>query len=948
MSFFFNFFNYGFGFGSRGGNTFVGSGRRDILFGRSGDDVLYGRGGNDTLFGGRGDDALYGGDGSDWLFGDSGNDFLDGGAGHDHLSGGSGNDRLLWTLSENIGSRADIYSGDHGQDTLVLNLSGAEYTEELRLEILEYIEFISNNTGRRGEASGRMFSFDSINLRARSIENVEVIVDGNVVDPALPPNSDPEANDVAISAAEDDVSVLISADFIDSDIDDVHTFTVDDSGTLGAVTNNGDGTFSYNPNGQFDDLDAGETATDSFSYSVDDGNGGISTATVTVTIDGVTNNTAPVATDMILHGSVSNLNYGPTWRSMISGQIEASDIDGDNLTYSLISSEGPTVYLQSDGQFYYFITDGEMPPTFTYSVSDGNGGEDTGTVTMVNAGFTVQDTVFYVEPGGPTAFLLNTFDGDNDDLYFRITNQNELPDYFLNGISSEGILSLSNNLSEGANQTLHINYTVTDGFGVATEGVITLHVGDVVTMPPPPPPPPDPELSDNAPTAEDGVIAVNGDTLSETGVVTFQLEASDLDGDSLSFEFLNGIDQLGFGGNGRSVVSISDSGLVTVQIVGEIESNQLLSFDYTVSDGTGRSATATISLDIGEAPIFAAPPVANDDIFNVDDNGFAIVYPNGFQESVVFDLLGNDTDVNGDTLSLLNVPGFVTSEAGRSVNIYRDGSGSGVELSGNFASMGGDETDVVTFNYIISDGNGGTDSATATFYIQGINAAPTVNGYYSDEGSSYNTTVNPTIGQISQYYMSISDPDSDGGFTFNLLDAGIDTTITFEQGLYYGHVGYYINVETNNSGFQTITYEVIDEDGGVSVVSLSLDPVQGPPPPPPPPPSGAEILKDDVFLMDGGAPDAEAVYDISDFVSDDDYLIEFKAAEDGNEDLPDVYHLGLSDFEGIDVPDDAQTMVQALFGDALFDGLLYDDAGYFTPPNGLVDMLHVDGDMMLV
>ena len=37
---------------------------------------------------------------------------------------------------------------------------------------------------------------------------------------------------------------------------------------------------------QFNDLAAGETATDSFTYTVDDGNGGTDTATVTVTING--------------------------------------------------------------------------------------------------------------------------------------------------------------------------------------------------------------------------------------------------------------------------------------------------------------------------------------------------------------------------------------------------------------------------------------------------------------------------------------------------------------------------------------------------------------------------------------------------------------------------------------------------------------------------------------
>lgn len=56
------------------------------------------------------------------------------------------------------------------------------------------------------------------------------------------------------------------------------------SGAL--LTLNGDGTFDYDPNGAFDDLAVGETATDGFAYMVSDGSTGIDTAKVTITIIG--------------------------------------------------------------------------------------------------------------------------------------------------------------------------------------------------------------------------------------------------------------------------------------------------------------------------------------------------------------------------------------------------------------------------------------------------------------------------------------------------------------------------------------------------------------------------------------------------------------------------------------------------------------------------------------
>ncbi|WP_281932565.1 Ig-like domain-containing protein, partial [Roseibium album] len=67
------------------------------------------------------------------------------------------------------------------------------------------------------------------------------------------------------------------------DTSDTHTFTVDTTGTAGNVTNNNDGAFSYNPGAALQYLQVGETTVDTFTYTVDDGSGGTSTQTVTVT-----------------------------------------------------------------------------------------------------------------------------------------------------------------------------------------------------------------------------------------------------------------------------------------------------------------------------------------------------------------------------------------------------------------------------------------------------------------------------------------------------------------------------------------------------------------------------------------------------------------------------------------------------------------------------------------
>ena len=61
-----------------------------------------------------------------------------------------------------------------------------------------------------------------------------------------------------------------------------------------------------------------------------------------------------------------------------------SDIDGDNLTASLLS--GPangSLTLNSNGSFTYTSNGGFTGiDTFTYTVADGNGGSDTATVSV--------------------------------------------------------------------------------------------------------------------------------------------------------------------------------------------------------------------------------------------------------------------------------------------------------------------------------------------------------------------------------------------------------------------------------------------------------------------------------------------------------------------------------------------------------------------------------------
>ena len=103
---------------------------------------------------------------------------------------------------------------------------------------------------------------------------------------------DPAIGDETSFITDEDTSFTtgnVLANDSDVDGDDLAVDTFDAiSSAGGLVSYNDNGTFSYDPNGQFEALDEGGIATDSFTYTVSDGNGGTANATVNISINGVT------------------------------------------------------------------------------------------------------------------------------------------------------------------------------------------------------------------------------------------------------------------------------------------------------------------------------------------------------------------------------------------------------------------------------------------------------------------------------------------------------------------------------------------------------------------------------------------------------------------------------------------------------------------------------------
>ncbi|MAS94337.1 MAG: hypothetical protein CMO55_14155 [Verrucomicrobiales bacterium] len=132
---------------------------------------------------------------------------------------------------------------------------------------------------RRTTLNGGWMQFDRINLQESAVISVgeDDVLSVSAGEGVLVNDTDPDIDGVA-----PDDSITVTAH-------DAH------SAAGGVVIVNADGSYTYDSNGRFNYLALGESATDTFTYTISDSQGATDTATVTVTILG--SNDAPNAVD---------------------------------------------------------------------------------------------------------------------------------------------------------------------------------------------------------------------------------------------------------------------------------------------------------------------------------------------------------------------------------------------------------------------------------------------------------------------------------------------------------------------------------------------------------------------------------------------------------------------------------------------------------------------------
>ena len=292
--------------------------------------VLFGTGRNDSIVGTSRNDAIFGLNGNDRIDASGGNDLIDGGRGFDTA----------------------VYAGGVADYDITM-LGGA--ARSVRVASVSPTT-IDPGTDLLTRVEALYFAADDYTLFLDGTNNAVLAGDDTA--------ATGENGALALSAA------ALLANDRDFDGQATSITAVSNSAAGATVTLSGD-TVSYDPGALFDALTEGETVTDTFTYTVDDGFGGTDTATVTVTITG--SNDAPVVTVV----PAVTIDENTTAVATASG----TDVDSAALTYSLTGDDAALFSIDQATGAISFVTapDFEAPAdvgadnvyNVTVGVSDG-------------------------------------------------------------------------------------------------------------------------------------------------------------------------------------------------------------------------------------------------------------------------------------------------------------------------------------------------------------------------------------------------------------------------------------------------------------------------------------------------------------------------------------------------------------------------------------------------
>ncbi len=498
-------------------------------------------------------------------------------------------------------------------------------------------------------------------------------------------NRPPVANNDSYSTNRDTPLTIPAPGVLGNDTDP-------DGKALTAVlaTNPASGTLTLNPNGSFTYTPATNfSGSVSFTYRASDGTSNSNVATVTIRVNAGSNR-PPVA------NADSKATNEDTVLTFPARDLTANDTDADNDTLTVTSvgsASNGTVVLAGGNVTFIPAANRNSPSTafsFSYTISDGKGGTATGRVNVtVNA---INDAPSFTLAGNPPPSIVNASaqtvagfatgmsagppDEAGQSLAFRLTVAGTTGGLTFSSAPAIHAATGALTYAAAANMSgtaIVIAVLIDNGSGVAPNvntsapRTFTITVGRANTPPI--------ARNDSYTTNEDVVLNVPAPGVRAND---FDAEGSPLIAARVSAPASG---TLKFNADGSFTYTPAANFFGTV------------SFTYRVSDGALTSNTATVAITVN---------MANDPPNAVDDEAIS-----NRNTAVTINVLANDS-AGPDTGETLRVTA-VTQGALGAVVLNPDGT---ITYTPGAVFTGHD-----MFTYTISDGNGGTD--TATVFVEG-------------------------------------------------------------------------------------------------------------------------------------------------------------------------------------------------------------------------------------
>ncbi len=391
------------------------------------------------------------------------------------------------------------------------------------------------------------------------------------------------------------------------------------------------------------------------------------------------------------------------------------DPDGDVLTLeglgdtsallgtASFDAEAGTVTYDLGDAFQFLAVSEARLETVTYLISDGNG-TATGTIDLTVTGendapVAEDDSRSVLAGDAPQAFDLvaaSVTDPDTSDtltvtevtaLSIVEADRSELGTLTIDD-DGQGVTydpgTAFNDLAAGETRTLQASYTVEDPTGASDTAVLEITV-----------------TGQDLPNTDPVAVADEVSLAADAGATTVDVLAndSDPDGDTVVITAVGALTSADTMASDLGSLALSEDGLSLAYDPGTAFDSLLLgetvtlSADYTIGDGNGGTATAAVEITVTGVAEANGAPEAEDDTATGESGA-----------SILVDILANDSDPDGDDLTVEIVEGPASS-AGRAV-LTEDG-----QLVFRAAP---DFVGTTTVTYAVSDGRGEDISPAAS------------------------------------------------------------------------------------------------------------------------------------------------------------------------------------------------------------------------------------------